>query len=137
MRGADWALREVGANFVGHDGAREERGVGAGEAGQFTVTGDTVNLAARLETASRVGHILVGETTYQLTRNVFRYTALPPITVKGKQEPVQTYEVVDIRDATQRRVAVLARDADAVGFRGDGRRFCGGGRRQRRMTELS
>src|SRR6266545_2661869 len=44
--------------------------IGAGEYGQYTVMGDAVNLASRLEHAARVGHILVGETTHRFTRHV-------------------------------------------------------------------
>jgi adenylate cyclase len=74
--------------------------IGAGEYGQYTVMGDAVNLASRLEHAARVGHILVGETTHRFTRHVIRYVALPPMSIRGKAEPVQTYEVVGIHSQT-------------------------------------
>src|SRR5712691_3070092 len=74
--------------------------VGAGQAGQYTVMGDAVNLASRLEHAARVGHVLVGETTHRFTRHVIRYVALPPIAIRGKAEPVQTYEVVGLGGQT-------------------------------------
>jgi class 3 adenylate cyclase/tetratricopeptide (TPR) repeat protein len=70
--------------------------VGVGQSGQYTVMGDAVNVASRLEHAARVGHVLVGETTHRFTRNVIRYVALPPMSIRGKAEPVQTYEVVDV-----------------------------------------
>ncbi|CAA9548234.1 MAG: Adenylate cyclase / Guanylate cyclase, partial [uncultured Thermomicrobiales bacterium] len=68
--------------------------VGGGAFRSYTVMGDTVNLASRLEHAARVGHILVGETTYALTRGAFHYTALPSMEIKGKREPVRAFEVV-------------------------------------------
>ena len=75
--------------------------VGAGQFGQFTVMGDAVNLASRLEHAARVGHVLVGEATYRLTRHAFHYAPLAPMEIKGKRVPVQTYEVVGLdEDAT-------------------------------------
>jgi class 3 adenylate cyclase/tetratricopeptide (TPR) repeat protein len=67
--------------------------VGSGQFTAFTVMGDTVNLASRLEQAARVDHILVSESTYELTRDVVRYVPLPPMTIRGKQEPVRAYEV--------------------------------------------
>jgi adenylate cyclase len=70
--------------------------VGAGQYGQYTVMGDAVNLASRLEHAARVGHVLVGETTHRFTRHIIRYVALPPMSIRGKAEPVQTYEVVGL-----------------------------------------
>src|SRR5229473_1935729 len=70
--------------------------VGAGQYGQYTVMGDAVNLASRLEHAARVGHVLVGETTHRFTSHVIRYQALPPMSIRGKAEPVQAYEVVGL-----------------------------------------
>src|SRR5262249_20361508 len=67
--------------------------VGSGQFTAFTVMGDTVNLASRLEQAARVDHILVSESTYELTKDVVRYVPLPPMTIRGKQEPVRASEV--------------------------------------------
>ncbi len=63
---------------------------GLGSAGreQYSVMGDTVNLAARLAEAAHDGEILVGPTTRRLTSLLFDFAALPPMTLKGKAEPV-------------------------------------------------
>lgn len=64
------------------------------------VMGDPVNLAARLETASRVGYITVGESTYERAKRSFVFTPLAPLTnLKGISVPVQAYEVVRERHA--------------------------------------
>ncbi|HEU5329535.1 MAG TPA: FHA domain-containing protein [Thermomicrobiales bacterium] len=68
--------------------------VGGGAFRSNTVMGDTVNLASRLEHASRVGYITVGESTYARARSAFIFTVLPPMDIRGKREPVQAYEVV-------------------------------------------
>jgi predicted ATPase/class 3 adenylate cyclase len=68
--------------------------VGGGAFRSNTVMGDTVNLASRLEHASRVGYVTVGESTYARARSSFVFTVLPPMDIKGKREPVQAYEVV-------------------------------------------
>ena len=67
--------------------------VGSGQFSAFTVMGDTVNLASRLQEHARVGHILVSETTSRLTSHVVRYGALTPTSIRGKHELVNACEV--------------------------------------------
>jgi adenylate cyclase len=69
----------------------------AGKKMEYTVIGDTVNQAARLEgTAKYYGvSYLVGEQTYQRTREICRYRELDKIRVVGKQLPVTIYEPLD------------------------------------------
>ncbi|MFZ5571657.1 MAG: adenylate/guanylate cyclase domain-containing protein [Thermodesulfobacteriota bacterium] len=60
----------------------------------FTVMGDTVNVAARLEDASASGQILVGPATFQSAGLRFRFKQLSPIPLKGKGEPLPVYELL-------------------------------------------
>jgi class 3 adenylate cyclase/tetratricopeptide (TPR) repeat protein len=67
----------------------------AGQVGDgYTVIGDAVNVAARLQTAARPGTITVGEVTHRLTRGVIEYVELDPLELKGKSEPVPAWEAV-------------------------------------------
>ncbi len=69
-------------------------GIGTSKRQDYSVMGDTVNLAARLEDLSESGEILVGETTYRLTAPLFEFEALEPVKLKGKAKPVQVYRVL-------------------------------------------
>jgi class 3 adenylate cyclase/tetratricopeptide (TPR) repeat protein len=57
----------------------------------YTVTGDSVNLAARLMARAEPGQILVANDVVERSRTRFDVSALEPFTVKGKAEPVHAY----------------------------------------------
>lgn len=59
----------------------------------YTVMGDTVNIASRLQAAAPPGKIYVGRDTYRVTQEAFAYDTLAPIQVKGKHEPLPVYEL--------------------------------------------
>jgi len=64
----------------------------------YTAIGDTTNLASRLESLARPGTILISDATARLVRGFFRLREVPPLSVKGKAEPVTAFEVVTGRD---------------------------------------
>ncbi|HLP97997.1 MAG TPA: adenylate/guanylate cyclase domain-containing protein [Sideroxyarcus sp.] len=78
----------------------------AGKKMEYTVIGDTVNQAARLEGTAKYYGVtyLVGEDAYLRTRDVCQYRELDKIRVVGKHLPVTIYEPLDglcILDAAQ------------------------------------
>jgi class 3 adenylate cyclase/tetratricopeptide (TPR) repeat protein/predicted RNA-binding Zn-ribbon protein involved in translation (DUF1610 family) len=67
----------------------------------YTVMGDTVNLASRLESNATHGQIFVSAYTHNQTKKLFEFIERDPITVKGKMEPVAVYEVVRVLDISE------------------------------------
>jgi class 3 adenylate cyclase/tetratricopeptide (TPR) repeat protein len=65
-------------------------------AGETLVTGDAVNVAARLEQAGRRGEILLGQGTERLVREAASTEPLEPLELKGKAEPVPAYRLLEL-----------------------------------------
>ena len=70
--------------------------VGSKDRMELTVLGDGVNLAARLESATKQFHtdILIGETVEKMTREHFVYRVVGLLTVKGKTKPVEVFALL-------------------------------------------
>ncbi len=66
----------------------------------FLITGDAVNVAARLQQVAAPDTILVGERTYLATRGVFDFRAIAPMQLKGKAEPLAAYVVQGLHNQT-------------------------------------
>ncbi len=77
--------------------------------GQALVTGDAVNVAARLEQAAAPGEILIGETTMRLVHDAVVATAVEPLELKGKAAPVAAYRLEHVAPGA----AGVARHLDA------------------------
>ena len=86
-------------------------------AGQAFVSGDAVNVAARLEQAAQPGEILIGAQTLALVRDAVRVDPVEPLALKGKAEPVPAFRLVEVlpgAPAFARRLdsPMLGRDAE-------------------------
>jgi class 3 adenylate cyclase len=95
----DDALRAVRAAVELRDAVEIEVRIGVNTgpvvagAGETVVTGDAVNVAARLEQAAGASEVLLGEATYDLVRNAVEAELLPPVEAKGKSEPLTAYRL--------------------------------------------
>ena len=93
------AMRKLGGDLVFSIGINsgEVMATSVGRAGDSTVIGDTVNVAARLEKAAGPGEVLCGPLTAELVgaRAVFR--PRQAVILKGKREPVEVWEAVALR----------------------------------------
>ncbi len=105
-------LRELNAERILPDGASapelkmrigvntgEVAAAGAAREGQdFLITGDPVNVAARLQQLARPGSVLVGPRAYRSTLGVIRYRALSPAPLRGKSRPTSVWEAIGLLD---------------------------------------
>lgn len=70
----------------------------ASEGRDFLITGDAVNVAARLQQLAAPGTILVGSRTWRATQGAVQYRDLPPATVRNRARPVKIWEALAMTD---------------------------------------
>jgi class 3 adenylate cyclase/tetratricopeptide (TPR) repeat protein len=88
---------------------------GDAAAGHRIVTGDAVNVAARMEAAAAPGEILIGAETHALVRAAVTAESVEPLTLKGKDAPVAAWRLTAVVDTTSRHARPL--EAPLVGRR--------------------
>lgn len=66
------------------------------------VTGESANLAARLQSVARPNEVLIAEATHQLVENLFECSALEPVQLAGFPRPVRTWRVIGQRERLDR-----------------------------------
>jgi class 3 adenylate cyclase/tetratricopeptide (TPR) repeat protein len=85
----------------------------------YTVVGDTVNVAQRLQVAAHPGDILVGASAKSAAPS-FDFAAVPPVTVKGKDQPLTVFRLVGTNSLGARdRLTQLHMSSPLVGRNGE------------------
>ncbi len=90
VHSADVGLR-IGVNTGEVVAGRE-----ASARGELIVSGDAVNVAARLQQLARPGTVLVGARTRQATHRAIAYRQVGPVTAKGKSGPLDAWEAIGV-----------------------------------------
>ena len=86
---------------------------GDAASGQRLVTGDAVNVAARLEQAAPRNQVLLGDLTYRLVRGAVTIEAVEPLELKGKSARVPAYQLLGVAAVSEG--FVRRRDAPMIG----------------------
>jgi class 3 adenylate cyclase/tetratricopeptide (TPR) repeat protein len=87
--------RELGVSLAARIGVNSGEAVaGSGRESQFLVTGDVVNVAARLQQNAEPGEVLAGALTESLTRAAVEYAERAAIAAKGKDMPIAAHRAL-------------------------------------------
>jgi ABC-type oligopeptide transport system substrate-binding subunit/class 3 adenylate cyclase len=98
-----WGAEGFGVRVGAATGAVVVGEVGAGSRVEYAAFGDTVNVAARLQSAAEPGSVLVDDATHRAVQGLFEWGDARELDVKGKSEPLPAWPVVGVAAAGRTR----------------------------------
>ncbi|HEX3561408.1 MAG TPA: adenylate/guanylate cyclase domain-containing protein, partial [Solirubrobacterales bacterium] len=119
MEGANRQSREkYGVGFSLRVGINSGEVMAGAVGDRYTVMGDAVNVAARLQAAGRPESVTVGESTYRASKEAISYERLEPLTLKGKEHPVPAWEATGVlteprRGPARAQTPLIGREEEA------------------------
>ena len=79
---------------------------------RYAITGDAVNLAARLNALTQAGHTLVSDTVWRSVSRIFEAQPLGEVPIKGFDKPVSPWRVTGLRSAGTERSSFIGRQTE-------------------------
>ena len=89
--------------------------VGGKEKALYSVIGDTVNVAKRVQEFAGPGDIIVTESVYHLTNYLFDYQEIGTITVKGRRQPVKVFKVLNHKTTSSKDAYIKGKLVPFIG----------------------
>lgn len=96
LRQESTAMSELGLGIGINTGEAVVGNVGSDQLMDYTVIGNTPNIAKRLQERALPGQILIGERAYQIIKEIVKAREIEPLHLKGISEPVRAYEILGV-----------------------------------------
>jgi len=101
-------LKKIGIGIGINYGEVVVGNIGTEEAMDYTIIGDVVNTAHRVESTARTGQVLITKNALSRGEGKIKIRALEPVQLKGKSLPVEIYEVLKVEKENERQTSNLS-----------------------------